>query len=257
MNTAIRRWWYKLKWQCKHGELEECRAFWQRYECLHQVAQHLCTTRLRSPRNKIIRGVEQPAKAITQAPAVWALLDQPSTNEAFEEPPANDALKWLLETCLFDSLASLKLLQTGKTVPLEQDEEQPAHIRLQTLINLTEKKRSNWIVNTDDILPDATFKVLYDNWKDDYESWMNESAQNQWWSVPKKKRHDWTRSRFRNFLFKIVGSYELVVFWLYVKASWSSLDIFKQVFAEEGSGAKKEKAEDKMKRAIRLVRDSA
>ena len=184
------------------------------------------------------------------------MLDQPSGNEAFEEPPANDVLKWLLETCLFDSLASLKILQTGKTVPLERDEDTPPHIRLQTLINLTEQKRSNWIINTNDILPDETFKLLYDDWKDDYESWMNESAQNEWWSVPETKRHEWTRSRFRNFLFKIVGSYQLVVFWLYVKASWSSLRIFRQVFAEEGSGAKKEKAKDKMKRAIRLVRDS-
>ena len=178
---------------------------------------------------------------------MWALLDQ---------PPANDALQWLLEKFLFGSLASLKLLQTGETVPLEQEEEQPPHIRLQTLINLTEQKRSNWIINTNDILPDATFKLLYDNWKDDYESWMNESAQNQWWSVPEKKKKEWTRSLFRNFLFKIVGSYQLVVFWLYVKASWSSLCIFKQVFAEEESGAKEEKAKDRIQRAIRLVRDS-
>ena len=75
-------------------------------------------------------------------------------------------------------------------------------------------------------------------------------------SAGDRKKREWTRSRFRNFLFKIVGSYQLVVFWLYVKASWSTLRIFKQVFGEEGSGAKKEKAKDKMKRAIRLVRES-
>ena len=40
MNTAIKGWWYKLRWQCKSGELEECRAIWQRYEFLHEVAQH-------------------------------------------------------------------------------------------------------------------------------------------------------------------------------------------------------------------------
>ena len=120
---------------------------------MDEITQKFCNMHLRPksirpapppfPPPRSIGSAVIPAGAITQAPSVWALLDQPSANEAFEEPPANDALKWLLETCRFDSLASLKLLQTGKTVPLERDERQPPHIRLQTLINLTEQKRSS------------------------------------------------------------------------------------------------------------------
>ena len=249
MNTVIKGWWRKLGWQCKSGELEECRAIWQDNTILDEVAQQLCTTRLQNPRIEIIRSVEQPAEAITQAPSVWALLDQ---------PPANDALQWLLEKYLWGSLSSLKLLQTGETVPLEQDEEQPAHIRLQTLMNLTEQKRSKWIKDTNDILDKKTFKLVYDDWKDDYKAWMNESSQNEWYWVPDAEKRAWTSVRFRNFLFKICGNYHLVLFWLHVKASWSSLCIFKQVFAEEGPDVWKEEAKDKkLERAVQMVRDAA
>ena len=180
-NTSIKKWWYKLRWQCSRGELEECHAIWQ-LPSLDAVAQQLCNTHLRNPRNKIIRSVEQPAGAITQAPSVWALLREPLANDALE-PPANDALQWLLEKYLWGSLSSLKLLQTGEAVPLEQDEEQPAHIRLQTLMNLTEQKRSKWIKDTNDILDKKTFKLVYDDWKDDNKAWMNESSQNEWYWV--------------------------------------------------------------------------
>ena len=73
----------------------------------------------------------------------------------------------------------------------------------------------------------------------------------------RRKKRAWTSVRFRNFLFKICGNYHLVLFWLHVKASWSSLCIFKQVFAEEGPGVWKEEAKDKLERAVQMVRDAA
>ena len=217
LNTAIKKWYYKLAWQCRPGELEECRAIWQQNSSLDEVAQQLCNTRLRPLKTGPFFGsVEQPAVAITQAPTVWAWL---------EEPPAEDALQWLLDNFLFGSLASLKLLQTGKTIPLEEEEEQPAHIRLETLIKLTEQKRSKWIQNTNDILPDETLKLLLDEWKDDYESWMNQKTQDEWRRLQRSNRREWTSVRFGNFLFKICGFYHLVIFWLYVHASPTTLSI--------------------------------
>ena len=66
------------------------------------------------------------------------------------------------------------------------------------------------------------------------------------------------KSSILNFLFKICGNYHLVLFWLHVKASWSSLCIFKQVFAEEGPDVWKEEAKDKkLERAVQMVRDAA
>ena len=41
MNTAIRKWWYKLKSQCEWSELEECLAIWQNNNSLEEVAEEL------------------------------------------------------------------------------------------------------------------------------------------------------------------------------------------------------------------------
>ena len=118
MTTSIRKWWRKLAWQCQPGEVEECRAIWHN-RSLDEVAQQLCNTRLRPLSTRpFIGSVEQSAGAITQAPSVWAFLEEP---RAMEEPPANDALQWLLDKFLYGKLASLKLLQTGETIP-------PCHI---------------------------------------------------------------------------------------------------------------------------------
>ena len=178
---------------------------------------------------------------------MWAWLD---------EETADDDLQWLLKNYLFDKLASLKLLQTGQAVPLEQEEKQPPHIRLETLIKLTEQKRSKWIQNTNDILPHQTLKLLLDEWKADYKAWMNQSAQDEWHRTPHSQRHEFTRVRFRNFFFKICGCYHLVIFWLRVQASWTSLCILQEVFDEERSGVWQEEAKEKLNRAVQAVRDA-
>ena len=198
------------------------------------------------PPPRSIGSAETPAAAITQAPSVWAWLD---------EGTADDEMQWLLKNYLFDKPASLKLLQSGQAVPLEQEEKQPPHIRLETLIKLTEQKRSKWIQNINDILPDETLKRLLDEWKDDYESWMNQKTQDEWWRLQRSNRREWTCVRFRNFLFKICGFYHLVIFWLYVHASPTTLAIFRQVFCEKTSSVWKETSDDKLKKAVQAVRD--
>ena len=115
---------------------------------------------------------------------------------------------------------------------------------------------SKWIQNTNDILPDETLKLLLDEWKDDYESWMNQKTQDEWRRLQRSNRREWTSVRFGNFLFKICGFYHLVIFWLYVHASPTSLSIFRQVFCEETSSVWKETSDDKLKRAVQAVRDA-
>ena len=69
--TAIQRWWYKLAWQCRPGELEECRVIWRHSTSLDEVAQQLCYTCLPFlSTGPVIDSVEQPVVAITQAPSV-------------------------------------------------------------------------------------------------------------------------------------------------------------------------------------------
>ena len=202
---------------------------------LDEVAQKLRYARLRPYDN-----VQQPAVGITQAPSAWAIL---------EGTDALESAQWLLEKYLFGNLATLKLLQTGEAVPLEQEEVHSASIRLETLIKVTEQRRERWIDTPNDILSDTTFKALYDEWKNDYTSWMNLSTQYEWHRV-KKSRREALKSRFRNFLFKICGCHDLVIFWLKVPASSMSLRIFKDVYVDG-----EEENAIKLNRAVQAVKD--
>ena len=165
-----------------------------------------------------------------------------------EETEASESFQWLLETYLVGELASLKLLQTGEAVPLEQEEPQSASIRLETLIKVTEQRRSKWIQKPNDILPEEILKSLLDEWKADYKAWMNLSSQYEWYRIKHSKR-EWLRTRFRNFLFKMCGCYDLVIFWLRVQASWMSLRIFKEVVV-----AGEEETTIKLNRVVQAVK---
>ena len=123
---------------------------------------------------------------------------------------------------------------------------------MSTLIKVTEQRRSKWIQNTNDILPGI--KPLLDEWKADYPAWINQSSQDEWYRTWPSKRREFERKRFRNFLFKMCGCYELVIFWLRVQASWTSLCIFQTVFDEERIGVWRETTRDKMNRAEEQVR---
>ena len=85
---------------------------------------------------------------------------------------------------------------------------------------------------------------------------MNQSSQDEWRRTWCAKRHEFERVRFRNFLFKMCGCYELVIFWLRVQASWTSLCIFHEAFGEERIGVWQESAKDKMNEALEAVRDA-
>ena len=79
---------------------------------------------------------------------------------------------------------------------------------------------------------------------------------NEWYRTKHSERHEFERKRFRNFLFKMCGCYDLVIFWLRVQASWISLRIFREVFGEERIVAGQEETKIKMNRAVEAVRDA-
>ena len=204
------------------GILAECRRIWKKHRTLEEVAAELCDVRLdRRTMVPCIDNVQQSDAGITQAPSVWRMLEE-------TDDPAS--VEWLLEKCLWGNLGSLKLLQTGVVVPLEQEEQYSASIRLEMLIKLTQQRRSRYVDNPNDILPEDKVTELLNHWKEDYTTWMTESAQRGWYDAPPRKQHDYIRTRWRNFLWKMCGHYYLVVFWLYVPASWRTLRIFKQIF---------------------------
>ena len=57
---------------------------------------------------------------------------------------------------------------------------------------------------------------------------------------------------FLEFLFKISGSRELVIFWLRVQASWTSLCIFQEAFRKDP----RSKGRETTNRAVESVRDA-
>ena len=95
----------------------------------------------------------------------------------------------------------------------------------------------------DEILPPDTLQRLLKDWKADYKTWMNQSSQDAWHRLPSKKdRHEYERTRFRTFLFKMCGCYQLVMFWLRVPASRDSLSMFQKACAHESIAALQEEA---------------
>ena len=194
----------------------------------------------RDPPNQAV--VQQADAGITQAPFAWAMLEETHDPEPVE---------WLLDSYLSGERASLKLLVTGDAVPLEQDEAFPPIIRLETFIKVTKQRRSNYVNHPNDILSEDTLTELLNDWKADYTAWMNQSSQRTWYRLKVSQRREWTRTRFRNFFFKMCGNYDLVRFWLRVPASGMSLRIFKEVFVV---GGKETSKNIKMNRAVQAVR---
>ena len=225
--------------------VDECRRIWNSGRTLAEVTPQLLHTRL-NPRitSSAIDNAQQPDAETTQTPLVWTML---------EETEDLNSVEWLLNKCLFGKLAPLKLLQSGVTVPLEIGERQSACSRLETVIKVTVQRRSRYVQNPDDILLEDTVGKLLKEWKDDYRSWMNQASQRDWYHLEVDERHEFERTRFRAFLWKMCGHYDLPRFWLRVPASWMSLRIFKQMYVDGDPWLSKN---TKMQRAVQAVGDA-
>ena len=226
--------------------VDECRSIWlDSGHTLEEVAQQLCDTRL-DPWDTfpVIDNFQQPDAGITQAPVVWTMLEETDDPESVE---------WLLNSYLWGELAALKLLPTGVAVPLEHEETYSASIRVQTLINVISQRRSYYESNPNAILAEHTVTRLLNDWKRDYTAWMNEAGQRTWYGLRVSQRREWTRTRFRTFLFQMCGNYDLIRFWVRVPVSWMSLRIFKRVFV---NGEQETSKEIKMSRAVQAVRNA-
>ena len=139
-------------------------------------------------------------------------------------------VQWLTDNFMHEDLPTLKLLQTGETVPLKPNETQLPIFRLETIMRLTKQRRSKWIKCPNDVLTVDSLRQAFNDWKDDYKTWMDPWSQVQLCRIHQKKKHEFTRKRFRTSLFKMCGSYEFIVFWIRVRASSTSLRIFRMHF---------------------------
>jgi hypothetical protein len=126
------------------------------------------------------------------------------------------------------------VLPNGVCKPVEQEQPQAPYIKLDILVRIAKYHRAKWIEEEDEILSNEKYKALHHAWMDDWQSWMNEEAQRQWWTLT--KTHEWIRTRFKNMMFKIAGCAELLQFFLYVPHTYQNFSIFHDVFEPQNAG---------------------
>ena len=93
-------------------------------------------------------------------------------------------VQWLTDNFMHENLPTLKLLQTGETVPLKPNETQLPIFRLETIMRLTKQRRSKWIQCPNDVLTVDSLRQAFNDWKDDYKTWMDPWSQSQLWRTP-------------------------------------------------------------------------
>jgi hypothetical protein len=66
-----------------------------------------------------------------------------------------------------------------------------------------------------------------DGWKNNYQQWMRPETLDQTWAMTPQKWHQALRKALRSHLFQIVGSYEMVVFFIVAPFSNENLLVFR------------------------------
>ena len=230
---SIRKWWTKLlmefrsPWQV--DAIQECQEIWQNEVALHDVILKLSDAHLpASIRIPDITCEAQPGVAATQTPYFWQLFQKDT-----------ETVIWLEKTYMHGSIGSMKLLQTGEAVPIDEAEKQSTSSRVETLIKITEYLRGPYLNSPDDVLSEKVLCNILRKWKNDYTTWMESTSQqnleaiiqginNKTASYAQYKR--FLRKRFRPMIFQMCGSYELVLFWIRVRACSRTLLVFKDIF---------------------------
>ena len=89
--------------------------------------------------------------------------------------------------------------------------------------------------SADDILEEDTLKDILDDWKDNYQQWMRPETLDQSRTLAPQKWHQALRKAFRTHLFQIVGSYEMIVFFIFAPFSNDHLMVFRNFSQEVAS----------------------
>jgi hypothetical protein len=100
--------------------------------------------------------------------------------------------------------------------------------KLEQLISETLAQRAHHCDHpADDILEEDKLKVSLHSWKNDYKQWMRPETLDQTWTMTPQNWHQALRKAFRSHLFQIVGSYEIVVFFIVAPFSNDHLLVFR------------------------------
>ena len=238
--SAIKKWWDKIQWHCDAFDVAYLRGIWQKHWNLCDLAKELCPTRLPILRRRAGDRVWAPADAFSSvSESAQGICESPLANGLLvkdDDTRDHKPFRWLLHQFQGD-LAQLKLLPTGETILLDRPEEQPSCIRLETLMNIIQRRREEWIRCPNDILSEQHLQGILSKWRREWRTWMHKDAVEDWWLCPEGKQCEFVRTRFRTFCRQMCGSYELIVFWLRVGATHETLSIFWEEFASKRHNA--------------------
>ena len=79
-----------------------------------------------------------------------------------------------------------------------------------------------------DFLVEDKVRAIFESWKYGYEQWMRPETLQQAWNMTNQQWHQALRKAFRTYLFQMVGSYEMVVFFIVAPFSNENLLVFRQ-----------------------------
>ena len=75
---------------------------------------------------------------------------------------------------------------------------------------------------------EADLDDILRTWKFEYQQWMCPEVLQHSWNKTQRKLHEFLRSAFRNHLFKMMGSYEMAVFFIVAPFSIEHLLVFRR-----------------------------
>jgi hypothetical protein len=186
--------------------------------------QNLCNDEHPFP---VLNSLEVPNLSFSACPHVASVLD--SLDE--------ETLDWLTETYLWDRLSKYGPSGDGY-MRRHLDREWTAAEKLEQLISETLAQRADHCDHpAHDILNEDKLKDILDGWKNDYKRWMRPETLDQTWTMRPQIWHQTLRKAFRSHLFQLVGSFEMVVFFIVAPFNNDHLQVFRhytdQVAKEE------------------------
>ena len=219
--SVMTKFWSKAQTLVQPAELEVHREQWRSAGWdMHTVLQtyqerwqNLCNAEQPFP---VLNSLEVLNSTLSACPHVASVLDSLDW----------ETLDWLTQTYLWDEVPQYGRSSDGYT-RLHQDRQWTAAEKLEQLISETFARRAYHCDHpAEDILEEDKVKVILDSWKDDYEQWMRPETLDQTWTMTWQNWHQTLRKAFRSHLFQIVGSFEMVVFFIVAPFSNDHLLVF-------------------------------
>ena len=218
--SCMKKWWKKLGWQAVHpSDYEEVCRVWRATWDINRLVDGL-----RGAHYCLVAGpVLDQEQEIVESRFTNALF----VRELCRVHEDEEMLQWYLDTFLFGQLGTMYIASNGICLPTSEETPQAPYIKLDILLRVAAHQRGLWIEDANEVLTGDKYIQLHHAWMDDWKSWMTQEAQEEWYT---KGNHHWTKSRFKNFMFKIAGSAELLQFFLYVPHTSRNFRIFYDTF---------------------------